>query len=182
MIKTLKGRRIRPTSEKVRESLFNILAQRVEGSRVLDLFAGSGALGLEALSRGAREAVFVEKWPPAARIIKENAEALSLSPLITVIPGGVSAAVTMLRREGKRFEIILADPPYRSGKESAAGKLLLELSACDTLAPAGILAVEHFSKTDLPQRAGRWCRQRRARYGQTCISFFEYAKNSNLRR
>lgn len=177
VIKTLRGQRVRPTGDKVREALFNILGGRVETARVLDLFAGTGALGLEALSRGAKEVVFVEQWGPATRIIRENAAALSLSPFVSIVHSDFAAALKKLGKEGRRFEIVLADPPYRmrpggKGEGPAAEKLLLALTAYDILAPGGILTLEHFSKVDIPGEVGRWHLMRRAQYGQTCLSFF----------
>lgn len=175
VIKTLKGLRIRPTSEKVREALFDILGERLKNNRVLDLFAGSGALGLEALSRGARKIVFVERERPAVKIIRENAARLGLSPFIEVVNSDYEAALKKLGKKGRVFDVVMADPPYHllaPGEKKVSEKLLFMLGEYGTLSPKGIFVLEHFAKVQIPEQFNEWQRIRKARYGQTCLSFF----------
>ena len=111
----VKGR-IRPTAAKVREAVFNILGPWVHGVRVLDLFAGTGALGIEALSRGAAAAVFVEDHPGALKVLRRNLEALGLTEMTTVWPLPVAAALKKLAGRGEGFGLAFLDPPYGGGE------------------------------------------------------------------
>lgn len=127
----------RPTADRVRETLFSMLASRLgslEDLRVADLFAGSGALGLEALSRGAAQAVFVERDPAAAALIRRNAERLGAAGRVRVLTG---SALSLPRSEP--FDLIFADPPYEQGSGSAAARAVV---AQDWLAPGGWMSVE----------------------------------------
>ncbi len=171
-LKTVKGSKTRPTSEKVREALFDILGGSVRGSQVLDLFAGTGAIGLEALSRGAAGAVFVESYRPAASAVRANIEMLGLRERTEVMALSYRAALARLNGRDRKFDIIVADPPYRflEGKEnrnilSAAGKF-------DSLLPQGIFVLEHATNLEPVIPSSDWRRIRRKEYGQTCLSFF----------
>jgi len=104
---------IRPTADRVRETLFNVLGQTCEGLKVLDLFAGTGALALEALSRGAVKAVLVDSGREAQGLIRQNAEALGFSDRIELLAMPVARALELLSRRGDRFELVFSDPPYR---------------------------------------------------------------------
>lgn len=113
-LRTLAGRALRPTQDRIRESIFAILGDDVEGARVLDLFAGSGALGIEALSRAAASAVFVDEDPRALAVVRRNLEDLGLSGRARVARGRLPAALERVLSEHGPFDIILADPPYRT--------------------------------------------------------------------
>ena len=128
-----RGRATRPTSDRVREALFSILGP-VEDARVLDLFAGSGALGLEALSRGARSCLFVERDRQAARVIQSNLEKLRLTGAV-VVARDVGAALREERDHERRYDLVLADPPYEdwAGHETALAELLPSVLADDAL-------------------------------------------------
>src|SRR5881296_3090506 len=104
----------RPTSDRLRETLFNILAPRIEGNRFLDLCAGSGAVGIEALSRGASAVVFIERSRPACATIKQNLTSLGVDRDVRIINQDVEAALAQLENEAKRFDIVFFDPPYAS--------------------------------------------------------------------
>ncbi|MDI3270587.1 MAG: 16S rRNA (guanine(966)-N(2))-methyltransferase RsmD [Bacillota bacterium] len=108
-----KGMAVRPTPQRAREALFSILEARVPESEVLDLFSGSGSMGLEALSRGARGAVFVEKAPMSLSSLRRNIQALGVGEAVRVLPLPVQKALGLLRDEGASFDLVLADPPYR---------------------------------------------------------------------
>ncbi len=158
------GARLRPTSARVREAIFNILAERTQGAAVLDLFAGTGALGIEALSRGASSAVFVESHRPAARAIVQSLARAGLSEQGSVVRGALPAALQSL--EGA-FEVVFADPPYDS--EEAEATLA---AIAPRLAAGGLVVYEHRSRYNPPERPlGLALTQRRV-YGDTAVAFF----------
>jgi len=149
----------------MRQALFNILGPRVAGARVADLFAGSGALGLEALSRGAARCLFLEQDQRAAGLIRANLEALGLSQRGQVLPAPLAAAAGRLRAAGP-FDLVLADPPYDRGLVAAS---LALVAGEGLLAPGGILAVEH-SPAEAPAETKGLAVIDRRRYGQTQLS------------
>ena len=161
-IQAPRGRRTRPTREAVREAWFSSLGRRVPGSRVLDLFAGSGALGLEALSRGAAWVSFVESDRRACAALRSNIGALDVEDRCDVLRTDAVRLVQRLAREGQRvWDIALADPPY--GGEEAS----LIVAAFGRFAFASILCVEHAPNVDLPAEPV-WGKT----YGDTALSFF----------
>ena len=158
----------RPSTDRLREALFSILGPWVEEVRVLDLFSGSGALGLEALSRGACEAVFVEENAGACGVIRANLEAAGMSG--RVVRRDVFSAI---RREAGQFGLILADPPYAlPGRADLAGKLLECSDLPARLADGGSLVVEVETKREAPEAGGWELRDRRV-YGSSAILFYE---------
>ncbi len=159
------GRGTRPSADKVKEALFNILGQDLAGLKALDLFAGSGALGIEALSRGARWCLFVERSPAVAKLIRSNLAALGLEGLGRVLVGDALRAGPRLAGDGP-FDLVLADPPYQKGLAQPALTL-----AAGLLAPGGRLAIEHAPGEDLRAAAGLNALGTRS-YGQTRLSFF----------
>lgn len=172
-----KSEKIRPTTDRVREAVFNILADRVAGARVLDLFAGTGAFGIEALSRGAREAVLVERSRVFATAIAENLEHTHLADRARLITADAFAFPGALPA-GEPFDIIFLDPPYRMSMTCEPGSRLADLAKNITshraLAPGGIVLLEHSSGADLPDRFGRATLSDRRRYGATAVSFYEH--------
>jgi 16S rRNA (guanine966-N2)-methyltransferase len=164
----VKGR-IRPTAAKVREAVFNILGERVAGVRVLDLFAGTGALGIEALSRGAAEAVFVEEHPEALKVLRRNLADLDLADRTTVWPLPVAAALKKLAGRGERFGLVFLDPPYGGGVAAAA---LSTLASLDVLAPGARVVVEHSRRENLPEVCGALRCFSERRYGDTQAAFY----------
>ena len=180
---TQKGRRLktpqtlhlRPTSARVREALFSILSDRVKGAQWLDLYAGTGAIGIEALSRGAEHVVFVEPDSSSMRILRENIGRCSYTQSSTVInceareflrPSGASESPPL-------FDIVFADPPYH---ETDLEHLLSTLSGSSQVSSQGLIILEHFSKTLLPERIGNLHRSRQSRYGDTTLTFFSFAQ------
>ena len=146
-LKTLSGRAIRPTSDKVREALFNILGPRVTGAAVLDLFAGSGSLGLEALSRGAERATFVEKNRRALAVIRENVEKLGFEDRTRLESFDVLSSPARLGELDGPFDIVFLDPPYRLtrtvSRGTKIGNLLGTLWTDRAIAADGIAVLEH---------------------------------------
>lgn len=165
-LRTPPGLATRPTAAKVRQAIFNILAGRVAGARVADLYAGSGALGIEALSRGAAACVFVEEARPAAKLLMANLAALGLTGRSQVMTASVAAAAAGLAAAGP-FDLILADPPYGRGQVEALAGLCARTGL---LAADGVLVIEH-APTERPAAPAGLALDDRRAYGQTEVSF-----------
>ena len=173
-MKTLSSRRVRPTADRVREALFSILGGTVTGSRVLDLFAGTGALGLEALSRGAEKVVFVERSGPVLEIIEANISRLGVEKESEVITDDYRTALKRLGERGDRFDLILADPPYESPGErgKTAGENILSLiGEFDMLREDGLVVIEHFYRTKPVLPDSSWQEIQAKKYGRTGLTF-----------
>ncbi len=173
---TLKGRRLktptwdglRPTADSLRETLFNVLGPRLEGARVLDLYAGTGALGIEALSRGATEVTFVESDRRAAALVEENLGRCGVTGGYAIIRAAAARAIETLGGSAAitQFDIILLDPPY-DAEPSAA------LAGLDhLLAVTGVVVLEHGRRAVAPDRAGRLERTRDLTAGDSTLSFY----------
>ena len=160
------GAATRPTSEKVREAVFDILGP-VAGDRVLDLFAGSGALGIEALSRGAAHATFVDAARPAVTAIRGNLRELGLTDRATVIPGDAVASAARHQPAGP-WRLVFVDPPYRS---DLAVRAVLALPG-EHLTRDAVVVIEHDRRNPPPETLGSLLRTDQRRYGDTLISFF----------
>lgn len=170
---------IRPTSDRVREALFSILGQRVVGARVLDLFAGTGALGLEALSRGASKAVFVDHSAISLGLIKKNILKYPSTENVretAVVKKDLSGhfAKSLAARVGGDFDLIFADPPY--GRGLATG-LLREVEKSNLLDSKGLLVLEERAQTELPQQTELLLLTDSRVYGDTAISFYQCSKS-----
>jgi 16S rRNA (guanine966-N2)-methyltransferase len=172
----LKGRRLkapswdglRPTSDKLRETLFNVLAPRLSGARVLDVCAGTGAIGLEALSRGAAAVTFVERDRRAQTLIEENLAHCGITTGYTMIRSDALRALIAFREQDARFDLVLLDPPYNESPETthvldAAGELLT---------PGGLLVLEHARRSAMPDTAGPLARIRQLRSGDSALTFY----------
>jgi 16S rRNA (guanine966-N2)-methyltransferase len=167
-----KGSDVRPTPDRVREALFSILQSKLGAFtdlRVLDLFAGSGALAIEALSRGAASACLVEKSPAAEKIILENLELCRLTVRATLICK--DAWQVLQNFAAKSFDLIFLDPPYRQG---LAERALIETDRLELLSDHGVLCVETGADEILPDTIGRLHRVDQRRYGTTLISLYSY--------
>jgi 16S rRNA (guanine966-N2)-methyltransferase len=165
---SVKGQSLRPTSDRVKEAIFDILQDRFRGQKVLDLFAGTGALGIEALSRGATTAVFVEESPRSLSALRRNIEACRLQDRATVLVKEVPIGLKILEEKGERFGLILLDPPYGKGW---AARTLAALSRCSILDADGLVVAEHSVTEELPS-APFLKRVDGRRYGDTQVSFF----------
>jgi 16S rRNA (guanine966-N2)-methyltransferase len=158
---------VRPTSDRVREALFGRLAD-LDGLRVLDLYAGSGALGIEAISRGALEATFVERDLRVLRVLRGNLAALGIDSVTAVVEGDVPAAVGRLGRAGARFDLVLIDPPYGSEEPSRAFEALVDSAV---LAPGAMVVLERDRRHPSPGAEGLSALDER-RYGDTVVARF----------
>lgn len=175
-LKSLKGLALRPTSDRLRETLFNVLADLVAGSRFVDLFAGTGAVGIEALSRGAREVIFVEKHPPAVALIKKNLESLEITKGARVLAQDALQALQRLETEPSAkqspVDLLFLDPPYADQAQYAA--VLSYLGNAELLADGAVVIAEHIRSLDLPDTFGKLERVRVLRQGDTALSFYRY--------
>ena len=173
-LKEPEGYDLRPTSARVREALLSILAHRIEGARVLDLYAGTGALGLESLSRGASQVVFVDNHAAAARILRENVTRCGHNERCVVIAQDVEAFLTSAPSFGEppAFDVVFVDPPYHT---TDLARLLERLSLSQKIAAQGTVVLEHFFKHVVPNRIGALTQTRQSRYGDTMLTFYQRA-------
>jgi 16S rRNA (guanine966-N2)-methyltransferase len=167
-VRTPSGRAVRPTPARVKEALFSILGPRIDGARVLDLYAGTGALGLEALSRGAAHATFVEAHRPTAGALRRTLAELALDDRATVL--GFPAERAARTVEG-RYDIVFADPPYAQAYPRETFAALRERGAID---PDSVLVYEHSASTPAPQDPA-FRSERTSRYGAVALTFLKVA-------
>jgi 16S rRNA (guanine(966)-N(2))-methyltransferase RsmD len=172
-----KSQSLRPTSDRVKESIFNILGEEVKGKLVLDLFAGTGNLGIEALSRGAKKAVFVEKGRQALRLIQRNIIQVGLEGRVEIIPRDVNRAIGILKLRGEIFDLILMDPPYEKGWIK---RTLMKLGSRPIYHLDSILVIEHDRREPLPDILNGWNLIRERRMGDTVISFLTPREKDHL--
>jgi len=170
------GLLIRPTADRAREALFSIIGNEVEGAAVLDLFAGTGALGLEALSRGAQSAVFVDKSVQSTDLIKKNIELCGFSDKSFIIKRDLAKSLSSLERllPGKEFSMIFIDPPYR---KALCLKILEELSSGNILVSSGLVVAEDDSGNELPESIGSLVLSDRRKYGDTGFWLYRAGKS-----
>ena len=162
-LKAPEGMDIRPTTDNVKESIFNIIQFDIEGRRVLDLFAGTGQLGIECLSRGAREAVFVDSSREAVKIVKENLKTCGFNAPVLQMD-----ALSYLRSCGK-FDLILIDPPYDSGMY----EIVLEtINSVDILSDGGIIMCESRQKKSLPEMKAPYRKVKEYNYGKLKLCLY----------
>ncbi len=163
-LKTLEGNDVRPTSQKVKEAVFSAIQFDVEGRRVLDLFAGSGQLGIEALSRGARSAVFVDNSAASIKVIKQNLENVGLLDNAKVYTSDFASFTAMSR---DTFDIVFLDPPYKLGFLVPALKSVLPL-----MSDFGIIVCEYPPEVEIPQSIGGFEIAKTYRYGKINVSIY----------
>ena len=167
VIRTPEGRSVRPTYDRVRESVFSIVEPDLEGAAVLDLFSGSGSLGVESLSRGAARVTFVEIDAAVLGVVRENVKRLNVAGRCRLVRADALAA---LRRglPGAPFDVVFVDPPYASGLALQALELLATGAA---LSDDALVVVERASADAQPAEVGRLVRFRTSRYGSTAVDF-----------
>jgi 16S rRNA (guanine966-N2)-methyltransferase len=167
-IRAPRGLSVRPTTDRVREAVFAILGDDVEGSVVLDLFAGTGAMAIESLSRGAAEAVLVESSPPALAALKANLAALAVEGAVC-LPLDYREAVRRLAAKGRAFTLVFLDPPYGMGMVGRSAGLL---SRSGILAPGALVVAERASRDPVETLPADWRERADRRYGDTRISVY----------
>ena len=161
----------RPTSDRLRETLFNVLSPRMAGARFLDLYAGSGAVGLEALSRGAGHVDFVERAEPALRALRANLARLGVAAGFRIHGAGVGAVLRKMK-PGAAFDVVFLDPPYDAAQEYAATLGLLGGAAAGLLAEGAAVIAEHRRKERLEDTYGALARTRLLEQGDAALSFY----------
>jgi 16S rRNA (guanine966-N2)-methyltransferase len=177
-LKSVAGDATRPTGARVRQSLFDILAPVIPGCRFLDAFAGSGGVGLEALSRGAAKVVLVDRSAAAVEAAKANAAALARAGgEAQVFRQDARTALEAFADQGLRFDVVYIDPPY----ESDLYEPLVELAGTRLLAEGGVVVAEHFHKRELEATMGGLTRTRKTRLGDHCLSFYRRAEAAGER-
>ena len=180
------GLSTRPTSDRLRETLFNVLAPRIRGAAFLDLYAGSGAVGLEALSREAAKVTLVERAPAALNVLRRNLERLGIESGVHVMAESVAAFLRTAARASpkaephevakpERYEVVFLDPPYDAAQEYAATLGLLGAAEQGILTPGALVIAEHRRKQVLEERYGSLKRTRLLEQGDAALSFYEAA-------
>jgi 16S rRNA (guanine966-N2)-methyltransferase len=179
-LKSLKGLSLRPTSDRLRETLFNVLGELVSGASFLDLFAGTGAVGIEALSRGARHVTFVEKHAPAMALIKKNLEALEIRGNVRLLTKDALHALEQLASEplsaNSRIDLLFLDPPY--AEKAQYTEILSFLGDAALLAENAVVVAEHLCSFDLPETFGKLERVRVLRQGDAALTFYRFRSPS----
>lgn len=165
----LRGISIRPTSDFVRESIFNILADRVDGAVVLDLFAGTGSLGIEALSRGAASATFIDNDRQAIETLSKNIQACHLMGASHIFKRDILRGLGFLKKTGRPFDLIFMDPPYKKG---FALKAIGLLDRCACISSNACVIAEHSLREGLPHKVERFYQSSERKYGNTLVSFY----------
>jgi 16S rRNA (guanine(966)-N(2))-methyltransferase RsmD len=165
------GLATRPTSDRLRETLFNVLAPRIEGAAFLDLYAGSGAVGIEALSRGAARVEFVERAPAALLALKANLAKLGVTTGFRIHNRSVGGFLRLLKA-GEEFDIVFLDPPYDAAREYAATLGLLGGDSVGVLASGALVIAEHRRKEKLQDQYGELTRTRLLEQGDAALSFY----------
>ena len=174
ILKSLKGLALRPTSDRLRETLFNVLGSGIQDSRFLDVFAGTGAVGIEALSRGADYVSFIENHAPSAALIRKNLTALKVHSGVTVICADAIRGLEILEAKVKvgdlPYDYIFIDPPYAATADYS--RVLQKISVSNLLAQSEIVIVEHRKTFDLPESFDTLRRVRLLRQGDAALSFY----------
>jgi len=172
-LRSSQGMVLRPTGMKVKEALFNVLGDQVKEATFVDFFAGTGNIGIEALSRGADHVEFVEKHAPSVKLLKDNLKACGLSQKAAVYTMDAITFLKMAQKWSKHFDIVFADPPYHG---PLAERFLRHLGKSDMITKRTIVIIEHFHKIPLPEKTHGLSLVKHYRYGDTLLSI--YKRNS----
>jgi len=172
-LRSLKGQKLRPTSDRLRETLFNILGTAVSGATFVDLYAGTGAVGIEALSRGARHVIFVEQHAPAVALIRRNLESLGIGAEAEILEMEAARAIERLEARHVHAQFVFLDPPYAADVEYE--NALEALGESPLVAPEARVIVEHLKKRELAERAGELELARVVEQGDAALSFYRLA-------
>jgi len=176
-IQSVPGTDIRPTSNRVREAIFNILSNSVSGVHVLDLFAGSGPLGIEAMSRGAESTVFIDNNKNAVSVIEKNIDSCSLTKRVEIISCDVVYSLSFLKSARPEFKLVFMDPPYNKNLIKPA---LVNIHLSGSLKKNARIIIEHSSSEKIPQDLQEFNIEDEKKYGKTKVSFLIYRQKSEL--
>lgn len=167
-LKAVPGIKTRPTADRVKEAVFSSIDDRLYGSRFLDVFSGTGNIALEAVSRGAEEAVLLEKDADALKIIQDNVTACRQDTRCTIMRGDSFASMNLLHRQGKQFDIIYVDPPYQGGLYE---EVLKNIAEKNLLAQDGLILLECAKNTSLSMENSIFFIYKEKYYGDTCVLY-----------
>ncbi|MGD1100755.1 MAG: 16S rRNA (guanine(966)-N(2))-methyltransferase RsmD [Terriglobia bacterium] len=176
-LRTLGGGNLRPTTDQMRETLFDVLGPSVEGATFLDAYAGTGAVGLEALSRGARDVVFIEHHRAASILIRQNLATLHIDSGYALLTCAVLTGLERLERQGDRFDVVFLDPPYQEIREYH--HTLRQLARGLLLMPSSIVVAEHSRHVQLEESYLTLHRTRLLRHGDAQLSFYRLAPENS---
>lgn len=166
--------KMRPTSDRLRETLFNILGAQAEGCFFVDAFAGTGAIGIEALSRGARRVVFIENHGAAAKLIRENLRLLGAEGEVEILEMDAERGIREIAKQGEKVGLIFLDPPY--GEEEAYERALGAIEESGLLGENSLVIAEHEKKRHMPEQIGRLKKLRTVKQGDGAVSFYRLSK------
>ena len=175
-LRSVQGMDTRPTTDRVKEALFSILNGRVNDAQFLDLYAGNGGIGIEALSRGAAKAIFIDKSPLCTQMIRTNLSIVNFFDRSEVYTNDVLRALSILGKRKLVFDIIFLDPPYH---QDLIGKTLRLISEYELLASGGIVVVEHSKKEEITPEVLKLVRVRSEQYGDTVLGFYRHKEDSS---
>lgn len=173
-IKTPTGETTRPTADRVKESVFNIISKRLYNSVVLDMFSGSGNIGIEAISRGSSQCVFIEKDPSSYKILMENIESLGIKDKTMLFNGDSFLTLGLLNKKGMKFDLIFLDPPYF---KNLIPKAVESINKYGLLNEGGIIISEYDSTESIDEKIGNLGIYRSEKYGRIKISFWKEVEN-----
>ncbi|EPR38940.1 MULTISPECIES: 16S rRNA (guanine(966)-N(2))-methyltransferase RsmD [Desulfococcus] len=171
----IRGNAVRPTSDRVREAIFNIIGRNIAEARVLDLFAGTGAMGIEALSRDARSAIFIDNRKASVAAVRKNLEHLGLTERSRVVLWDIDRNLNCLTPHEPDIHLVFMDPPYH---KNLIGPALFHLRQRRILAPGALVVVEHAASEPLPEQLSGYDLSDQRKYGKTLVSFLNYAMNA----
>lgn len=178
-LRSLKGGNLRPTSDQMRETIFDVLGPQVPGATFLDAYAGTGAVGLEALSRGARDVVFIEHHRAASQLIRQNLAELKIDSSYAILTCEVLTGLERLERDNERFDIIFLDPPYEEIREYH--HTLRQLARGMLLNPSGLVIAEHSRHVELEEDYLSLHRTRLLRHGDAQLAFYHRTSGAEIR-
>ncbi|MGD9250718.1 MAG: 16S rRNA (guanine(966)-N(2))-methyltransferase RsmD [Desulfobacterales bacterium] len=167
-LKAPRGRRIRPTTDRLRETIFNIIGSEIRGQKIVDIFAGTGAMGIEALSRGADHAVFIDNYAGALECVRANLAPLAISHQWNIIRWDAGENLSCLGAFQRRFDCAFIDPPYNQG---LAARTLTHLVACGAMTDGGLIILEHAHKERIDPDPAQLTLWDQRRYGKTLVTF-----------
>ncbi|MGD0030229.1 16S rRNA (guanine(966)-N(2))-methyltransferase RsmD [Paenibacillus illinoisensis] len=175
-LKAVPGNGTRPTTDKVKEALFSMIGPYFEGGTALDLFAGCGGLGIEALSRGMDKAVFVDLESKSIEVIRANLKATKLEDQAAIYRNDAGRALKALAKRTTQFDLVFLDPPYRMKN---GDELMLTMHELELLKPEATIVLEYESKYSYPEQFGPFEQTRKAVYGETAVSIYDYAPEAS---
>ncbi|PWW06351.1 16S rRNA (guanine(966)-N(2))-methyltransferase RsmD [Paenibacillus cellulosilyticus] len=170
-LKAVPGMNTRPTTDKVKEAIFSMIGPYFDGGLALDLFAGTGGLGIEVLSRGADKAIFIDREKISIDVIRQNVNAANLADRSEIYRNDADRAVKAMAKRGEQFRYIFLDPPY---KMTNMDEMLLSIAAHNLVEPDAIIVVEHDSSHLYPEQFGGFIQRKYAKYGETAVTIYDY--------